>query len=159
MAIDDSFVKPGAVPFKWEIRPGVPKPVNHHHKPPSNERKSSLKPPPASPTSFHFPSSPRTQSSRFQFDSKRSIMGRPEVVSTLGCFPTTRNKGDSQRKTNKLHVDPVYKSDLETLSHWSMSTRKSPSPFYDSPSSSSFSSYRSSPRVVTDVEWAGYGLF
>ncbi|XP_011102319.1 uncharacterized protein LOC105180362 [Sesamum indicum] len=32
-SIDDSFKKPGAVPFKWEIRPGVPK--LHNPQPPS----------------------------------------------------------------------------------------------------------------------------
>ncbi|XP_041993805.1 uncharacterized protein LOC121744084 [Salvia splendens] len=26
MKNDDSFKKPGSIPFKWEIRPGVPKP-------------------------------------------------------------------------------------------------------------------------------------
>lgn len=149
MATDDYFKQPGSIPFKWEIRPGVPKPENHH-KPSSNHRSSSLKPPPSSPTSFHFPSS------RFQLD--KSKMTQPDVVS-LGCFHT--RKGDSQRKTNKLRVDRVYKSDIEALSQWSMSTRKSGSPFYDSPVSSSFSSYRSSPEMVSvsDAEWAGYGLF
>ncbi|KAI3726566.1 hypothetical protein L1987_66364 [Smallanthus sonchifolius] len=154
MDIDDSFTKPGSVPFKWEIRPGVPKP----HPPPSNHRTSPLKPPPSSPTYFHFPS-PRTQSSRFQFDRHKPV-GQPDVVSS-GCFQA--RKGYSQRKTNKLHVNPIYKSDLEALSEWSMSTRKSGSPLCkDSPlSSSSFSSYRSSPRMVgvSDAEWAGYGLF
>ncbi|KAJ0753745.1 hypothetical protein HanPI659440_Chr09g0339191 [Helianthus annuus] len=161
MDIDDSYFKqPGSVPFKWEIRPGVPKPLNHQQQqqqPPSNHRTSSLKPPPASPTSFHFPS-PRTQSSRFQFE--KPVAGQPDVVS-VGCFQT--RKGYSQRKTNKVHVNQMYKSDIEALSEWSMSTRKFGSPFYnDSPlSSSSFSSYRSSPRMagVSDAEWAGYGLF
>ncbi|KAK3003867.1 hypothetical protein RJ639_019590 [Escallonia herrerae] len=29
MAIDGSFKKPGSIPFKWEIRPGVPKVQEH----------------------------------------------------------------------------------------------------------------------------------
>ncbi|XP_076903531.1 uncharacterized protein LOC143558608 [Bidens hawaiensis] len=157
--IDDSFTQPGAVPFKWEIRPGVPKPLNHQK--PSSHRASPLKPPPSSPTSFHFPS-PRTQSARFQFN--KSVVAQPEVV-TMGCFQT--RKGYSQRKnitiTNKLYPNPMYKSDLEALSAWSESTRRSGSSFYNgSPlSSTSFSSYRSSPRTagVSDAEWAGYGLF
>lgn len=155
MDIDDSFKQPGMVPFKWEIKPGVPKPVKHQ-KPVANSRGSSLKPPPSSPTSFHFPPS-RTQSSRFQSD--KPNLGRPEVVS-LGCF-TTR-KSTSQRKKNKVNVDPVYKSDIEMLSQWSGLARKSRLSFYDSPLSSySFSSSRSSPRLVSvsDAEWAGYGLF
>ncbi|XP_071709969.1 uncharacterized protein [Rutidosis leptorrhynchoides] len=153
MATDDSFKKPGSVPFKWEIRPGVPKPLNHHQ-PPSN--RLSLKPPPSSPTSFHFPSS-RTHSSHYH--NRKPIMGRTEVVS-LGCFQP--RKVYSQKKSNKLRVDPTYKTDLETLSQWSMLTKKSGSPFRDSPlSTSSFSSYRSSPLManVSDAEWAGYGLF
>ncbi|KAI3499362.1 hypothetical protein L2E82_15795 [Cichorium intybus] len=149
MPIDDSFKKPGAVPFKWEIRPGVPK-LHNHLQPPSSHRPSSLKPPPSSPS---FSASPRTQSSRFHFD--KPMMGRPDVVS-LGCFQTRKG---GQKKTNKLHADPVYKSDIETLSQWSMSTQNSRSPFYNSPRSSSFSSYRSSPWMASDVEWAGYGLF
>ncbi|GJY91913.1 hypothetical protein Tco_0507695 [Tanacetum coccineum] len=155
MAIDDSFKQPGMVPFKWEIKPGVPKPVVNHDKPSSKpSASSSLKPPPSSPTSFHFPS-PRTQSSRFQFDKPK--LGRPEVVS-LDCF--TPRKSTSQRKTNKVNVDPVYKSDIEMLSQWSGLTRRSSrSPFNGSPLySSSFSSSRSSPSV-SDAEWAGYGLF
>lgn len=159
MNIDESFKKPGSVPFKWEIRPGVPKHLNNnHHEPSSNRHTSSLKPPPSSPTSFHFPS-PRTQSSRFEFDRKH-VVRQPDVVSS-GCFQARRG---SFRKTNKLHANPMYKSDLERLSEWSVSTRKSGSPLYnDSPLSSSFSSsYRSSsPRMVgvSDAEWAGYGLF
>ncbi|KAK1433355.1 hypothetical protein QVD17_10265 [Tagetes erecta] len=160
MNIDESFKKPGSVPFKWEIRPGVPKPLNE---PPSNHhRTSSLKPPPSSPTSFHFPS-PTTQSTRFEFHPKQPVARQPDVVSS-GCFQARRL--GSFRKTNKLlHVnDPMYKSDLERLSEWSVSTRKSGSALYnDSPlSSASFSSsYRSSPRMVgvSDAEWAGYGLF
>ncbi|KAL8250776.1 hypothetical protein R6Q59_034469 [Mikania micrantha] len=149
--IDESFKKPGSVPFKWEIRPGVPKQVNHHQPKSNHIRTSALKPPPSSPTSLHFPS-PKVTTRSFRFDHKR----QPDVVST-GCFQA--RKVHSQRKTNKLNV---YKSDLETLSEWSMSARKSGSPLYnDSPLSTSFSSYRSSPRMVgvSDVEWAGYGLF
>ncbi|KVH61066.1 Protein of unknown function DUF688 [Cynara cardunculus var. scolymus] len=153
MAVDDSFKKPGAVPFKWEIRPGVPKLPEHDQPTPSNHH---LKPPPATPTPlFRFPSSPwTTQSNGFCFDNP-IMVGGPEVVSSSGCFPSRKR---DQRKTNKLHV---YKSDLDTLSQWSMSTQKSPSPFRDSPfSSSSFSSsYLSSPWMVSDVEWAGFGLF
>ncbi|XP_076886258.1 uncharacterized protein LOC143536058 [Bidens hawaiensis] len=133
---DDSFTQPGAVPFKWEIRPGVPKPLNHQK--PSSHRASPLKPPPSSPTSFHFPS-PRTQSARFQ-----SVIGQPEVV-TMGCFQTRKGYGQRKNITHKLHV---YKTDLETLSAWSESTRRSGSPFYNG-----------SLAGVSDAEWAGYGLF
>lgn len=47
MAVDDSFKKPGAVPFKWEIKPGVPK--THQHQ---NHQQKRIPPPspPRQPT-------------------------------------------------------------------------------------------------------------
>ncbi|MFQ6639824.1 hypothetical protein Gotur_016137 [Gossypium turneri] len=197
MAVDDSFKKPGAVPFKWEIRPGVPKLQqrelsSHKEKqqkqrqpppplpPPAspfiNQRSfptpppgiqpkvQRLKPPPAGsyyilspePRSHSFRSTPRTRSGSFRFDQPARL--RPECVQT-GCFPSPllKRKG-SKRRTQKLEPEPDYVSDLETRSRWSVSSRRSVSPFYSSPASS-FSSFRSSPRPVADVEWAGFGFF
>ncbi|XWS25101.1 hypothetical protein CRYUN_Cryun27aG0042100 [Craigia yunnanensis] len=196
MAVDDSFKKPGAVPFKWEIRPGVPK-IQQQQKqqqqqspqkqqkqkqlppplpPPAspfiNQRslptspgplhQQKLKPPPAGsylllttePRSHSFRSTPRTRSERWRFDQPTQLP--PECVSP-GCFPSPllRRKG-SKRRTQKTEQD--YVLDLETLSRWSVSSRRSLSPFYGSPVSS-FSSFRSSPRPVADAEWAGFGLF
>lgn len=173
--VDDSFRKPGAVPFKWEIRPGVPriqeppsldnyqfefKLRNHkqsHSKTPSPETPSRLKPPPAG---YYFQSSslePRTRS--FRSNSKRFRLpglARPDVVSSAGCFPSPMSK---RRTVKKGTVDPVstpepgYYSDLEIgLSRrLSVSSRKSGSPL-------SYS-YRASPRPVGDSDWAGFGLF
>ncbi|CAK9168734.1 unnamed protein product [Ilex paraguariensis] len=194
MAADDSFKKPGAIPFKWEIRPGVPKVQQQphlqssydHHRPlplqpqlhkqqhsdldpsfPSTPQK--LRPPPAGlyfqpPPELRtgsFRSTTRTRSESYRFDSH--ILGRPEVVST-GCLPTPLLRRKHNKK--KLHKpkpgyesEPDYNSDIEILSRWSMSTRKSLSPFRDSHSSSSFSSYQCSPLPVGDAEWAGFGLF
>ncbi|XP_052202482.1 uncharacterized protein LOC127808129 [Diospyros lotus] len=195
MAIDDSFKKPGAIPFKWEIRPGVPK---HQHQQQqqqpvsasSNLRRSSaahqrssptaptkLSPPPAGlrfrppqpelwTRPFH--SSPRTRSERYRLD--RSLLVRREAVAA-GCFPSPLAKRKGEKNGARVPVpvprpefgaEPEYASDLETPSRWSLSTRKSvsPSPFRDSPlSSSSFSSYRSSPHPVSEAEWAGFALF
>ncbi|XVF39282.1 hypothetical protein PTKIN_Ptkin01aG0022200 [Pterospermum kingtungense] len=202
MAVDDSFKKPGAVPFKWEIRPGVPKvqqqqrklqelsqPVKMKQKqlkqkqppppllrPPAspfiNQRswptppgppKQKLKPPPAGsylfmspePRSQSFRSTPRARSERWRFDQLDRV--RPECVSP-GCFPSPllRRKG-SKKKNQKPETDCV--SELET-SRWSMSSRRSLSPFHSSPTSS-ISSFRSSPRPrpVPKAEWAGFGLF
>ncbi|XAR62830.1 hypothetical protein NMG60_11017726 [Bertholletia excelsa] len=205
MAVDDSFKKPGAVPFKWEIRPGVPKFQHHRQQPspspsPSPSRNlhrsllqlqqqsqqstnhyhrscpgtpAKLRPPPAGsyfgppmsePHARSFCSTPRTRSERFRFD--RSIFARPETVApSTGCFPTPllrrkdgKNRGSRRFKT-ELNREPDYTSELETLSRRSVSTWKTLSPFRDSPRSSSFSSYQSSPRPVSDAEWAGFGLF
>ncbi|XP_022768126.1 POU domain, class 6, transcription factor 2-like [Durio zibethinus] len=198
MAVDDSFKKPGAVPFKWEIRPGVPKvqqqqkqheqslpqkqkPQKPKQPPPPlpppaspfiNQRslptpagaspRQKLKPPPAGsyllltpePRSHSFRSTPRARSERWRFDQPTRL--GPECVPP-GCFPSPllRQKG-SKRRTQK--PEPDYVLDLETLSRWSVSSRKSLSQFYSSPASS-FSSYRSSPRPVADADWAGFGLF
>ncbi|XP_040951104.1 uncharacterized protein [Gossypium hirsutum] len=160
MAVYNSFIKPGAVPFKWEIRPGVPKqPQNPKQQPPNNQRSSpnlsgplcppqKLKPSPAGsyllltsePQTHSFRSTPRSHSERWRFD--RPVQVHLECVSH-GCFPSPllRRKG-SKRRSQKS--EPDYVSDLETLSRWLVSSRKSLSPFYGSPVSS-FLSFRSSP--------------
>ncbi|KAG4194313.1 hypothetical protein ERO13_A06G046800v2 [Gossypium hirsutum] len=174
MAVDDSFIKPGAVPFKWEIRPGVPKQTqNPKQQPPlpplplppppspfiNNQRSSpnlpgplcppqKLKPPPAGsyllltsePQTHSFRSTRRSHSERWRFD--RPVQVHLECVSH-GCFPSPllRRKG-SKRWSQRS--EPDYVSDLETLSRWSVSSRKSLSPFYGSPMSS-FLSFSSSP--------------
>ncbi|CAK7346933.1 unnamed protein product [Dovyalis caffra] len=192
--IDDSFKKPGAVPFKWEIRPGVPKiqqqqlqqkqlkkellppavpspspPFNHRRPSPIPQvQKQKLKPPPAGsiflpspePRALSFRSAPRSRSERWRFEQPTRV--RPECVSP-GCFPSPllRRKESKRWTSTKIArpaTEPDYTSDLDTLSRWSISSRKSLSSFPDSPASS-FSSYRSSPRPVSDAEWAGFGLF
>lgn len=197
MAIDDSFKKPGAIPFKWEIRPGVPKvhqqkqslPLVDHHRSfvlLENEIEQSrdhnrsfpttpqkLTPPPAVKSYFQPPAELRTRSSRSFLSVprtrsmchrlERSILSKPEIVSQ-GCFltPTLRRKTEKKgihKLKPEFESEPGYTSDIETLSRWSVSSRKSLSPFHYSPSSSSFSSNRSSPRPVSDAEWAGFGLF
>lgn len=175
MAVDDSFKKPGAVPFKWEVKPGIPK--NHHHQnnvmpmsspPPSfNRRRSSelsspkLRPPPAgcyvlSPVEARaksFRAGPRAMSERWRFE--RPLMARAESVST-GCFlsPLLRRML-SKKKVEKRVVEWDYTSDFETYS-------RCVSPFNDSRTSCSSSlSNMSSPRPGVNPEWAwaGYGLF
>ncbi|KAJ6774186.1 SERINE/ARGININE REPETITIVE MATRIX PROTEIN 1 [Salix purpurea] len=152
--IDDSFKKPGSVPFKWEIRPGVPKIQQQLQQKQQKERAIT---PDIAITIATF-QSPRSE--RWRFEQPTHV--RPECVSP-GCFPSplSRRK-DSKRRTStstaKPASEPDYTSDLDTLSRWSISSRKSLSSFRDSPASS-FSSYQSSPRPVSDAEWAGFGLF
>ncbi|XP_050363506.1 uncharacterized protein LOC126782329 [Argentina anserina] len=191
MGIDDyDFTKPGAVPFQWEIRPGVPK-VQHQKQPPPPPQQqqqpceynlSRLKPPPSGSVfvpppepqtrSFRWGTPSRTRSDRWRFEQPNNLARRPEIVSSRGCFlsPLLRRtisgkkgKSGSARTVPEpsLKSEPDCSSDLETLARWSVSSRKSLlSSFRDSPSSmSSFSSYQSSPRPVSDAEWAGFGLF
>ncbi|KAI9113318.1 hypothetical protein K1719_015843 [Acacia pycnantha] len=175
MAVDDSFKKPGAVPFKWEVKPGVPRAQqNHNHQkpvPPSpsralsfDHRRSSemnspkLRPPPAGyymfspvePRAKSFRSSPRMRSERWRFE--RPLLAQPECVST-GCFlsPWLRRM-TSRKKLQKRVTQSDYSTDLEA----------SLSPFHDSRTSCSSSrSTLSSPRPgsVPEWAWAGYGLF
>ncbi|KAG8378237.1 hypothetical protein BUALT_Bualt08G0116800 [Buddleja alternifolia] len=175
MSIDDSFKKPGAVPFKWEIRPGVPK--LHNPSPPSDlefqnqsplsihnsplpETPPKLKPPPAGfyyfqsePRSYSFGSTPRTRSLRFGMPG----FTRPDIVSSAGCFPSplVKRKNEKKRIDDHPGSEPEYYSDLDIPARWSVSSRRSVSPL-----SSSFASYKSSPRPVPkDAEWAAFGLF
>lgn len=169
--IDDSFKKPGAVPFKWEIRPGVPKIQNpqpplddrHFRKQPhqrehqyssvSNHQEDSptLKPPPAQ----YSLQSPLHASSR-----RSGLWGlaQPNVVPSTGCFPSPMAKRKDVKKRMgepRPRSEPDYNSDLDTPSTWSVSSRKSVSPL----SSSSFASSQSSPRPCSDADWAAFGLF
>lgn len=138
---DESFKKAGAIPFKWEIRPGVPK-LQHSQQQPQQQvseknesRPIQLKPPPIAGAR-----------------SDRHVLTRP--VASDGCFPRA-----TEKKKKKKQTGPDYLSDLETVSRWSVSSRKSISPFHDS-LSSSFSSRESSPRrPVSDADWVGWALF
>lgn len=177
MAVDDSFTKPGAVPFKWEIKPGVPKLQQHHQKQQQQQTSSNhrtelptppqkLRPPPSGsyfvpplePRTRSLRASPRTRSERWRFDQPTTLVG-PDVVSP-GCFLSSFLGRKSEKRRLRIRnmgpaSEPDYTSDLETLSRWSVSSRKSLSPFQDSPSSS----YQSSPRPMSDADWAGFGLF
>lgn len=174
LKMDDSFKKPGAVPFKWEIKPGVPKLQSRRttdrrssslHAPPEKLRpppSGSIFQPPAEPRTGSFRSGPRTRSERRRFDDQPMMaVVRRESVTAAGCLfsPLWRRKPSSKRGSSRTREES--EPDLETLSRWSVSSRKSFfSPFRDSPSSSSsFSSYQSSPRPLNDAEWAGFGLF
>ncbi|KAF8092639.1 hypothetical protein N665_0407s0019 [Sinapis alba] len=221
IVIDDSFKRPGTVPFSWEIRPGVPKtrpentpllqppkklsplrlkPLSHHSQPflppalsppsssfisssktrssspltPSFSTPSKLKPPPPSHSGFYSPgpsfrSSPRAFSERWQVNRLNRVRPGSEseprpglAFAGLGCFPTPKfslrkDKSSSRRKTGS-RLERGYCSDMETMSRWTFSSRRSVSPRWDSPKSS-FSSLRFSPRLANEAEWAGFGLF
>ncbi|KAM3305853.1 hypothetical protein P3S67_012722 [Capsicum chacoense] len=190
---DESFKKAGAIPFKWEIRPGVPKlqhshqpisPSLDHHRPlskvdepqevteknqsrPIPETQRKLRPPPAASFNFQSPNvEPRTRSFRSVPRARsdryvQKLLTRPVIgVASEGCFPSPLLRGATEKKKKSKkstgpEPEPDYMSDLETVSRWSVSTRKSVSPFHDS-----FSSHESSPRrPVNDADWPGFALF
>ncbi|KAL2339751.1 hypothetical protein Fmac_007691 [Flemingia macrophylla] len=154
----DYFKKAGAVPFKWELKPGLP---IEQHKPESPSLR--LRPPPPAPSyvvspleprTRSFRSTPRVRSERWRFEPP--LLARAESVST-GCFFSPFLRRLQRRKAvPKRVVEEDYRSELETLGRWSLSSTKSLSPFRASTASSSVAS---SPRPISDAEWAGFGLF
>ncbi|KAK7351105.1 hypothetical protein VNO77_10291 [Canavalia gladiata] len=160
----DSFKKPGAVPFKWEIKPGLPavqQKLHHHQKPEPPSPKLRPPPPagsylysPVEPGTRSFRSNSRVRSDRWRFE--RPLLARTESVSSACFFSPFLRRLRSRKTVPKRVVEEDYASELETLGRWSLSSRKSLSPFRTSTASSSVAS---SPRPVTDADWAGFGLF
>ncbi|XP_058097452.1 uncharacterized protein LOC131242674 [Magnolia sinica] len=173
---DDSFKRPGSVPFKWEIQPGIPKEA--HQNPISHQKPHKLRPPPAG-ISFYPPDQgslfirvpARSKSSERRRPRKSGPINSPSIVS-VGCFPTSSpirkfEKKTTCRETTDRVIGEIDVSNLQTLSRWTSSPRKSLSLFHGSPSpATSFrsppaTSFRSPPLRAPrdDVEWAAYGLF
>ncbi|KAK4756207.1 hypothetical protein SAY87_006334 [Trapa incisa] len=183
MTVDDSFKKPGAVPFKWEIRPGVPRtqPDHHYH---CHGRHVSKECQPPTPPKLKPPSS---QSPRFpqEVPRNRSFRSAPrarperrkaDLPVSQGCFPASPML--RLKKENSSSRVAAYESGLKQKSTGrSTPARKTASsPFRISPSSSvqssspklsissprlSVSSYPfSPPQPWEDPHWgAGYWLF
>ncbi|KAL5982758.1 hypothetical protein ACLOJK_016834 [Asimina triloba] len=168
---DESFKRPGSVPFKWEIQPGIPKeghqmkPTAHHH-----QYSHKLRPPPAG-ISFYPPHQgalfvripSRSKSTERRRSRKPTPPGRPSAkVVSVGCFAMSSPRWKAEKKSACVEVDDeigaVDVSDLQTLSRWSTSSRMSLSPFQGSPSSASFRT-PSRRAAKEDAEWAAYGLF
>ncbi|XP_010680723.3 uncharacterized protein LOC104895808 [Beta vulgaris subsp. vulgaris] len=162
---DDSFKKPGAIPFTWETRPGVSKFQQHYTHELAPPLISSSSSSPALSKSSSFSSSPSRElqaqwvksmslpSNTKNFPS--SLLTRLQLISghKSGCFPISwlRWKWGKEKRVAKpklkvkLELDPECIKDytfyLEKLARWSMtSSGKS--------SSSSFSWHvqRSSPQ-------------
>lgn len=86
---DESFKRPGAVPFTWEIRPGVPKTRNHQTdhdptllQPPKKLPPLRLKPLPPSPSSSSSLSSFSKTRPASPFDPPSSFKLKPSPDST-----------------------------------------------------------------------------
>lgn len=138
---------------------------------PSFPTPSKLKPPPPSSQSGlyspapSFRSTPRAFSERWQLNRHDRVRPgsesepRPDFAfAGLGCFPTPKFRlrksktGGGRRRKTGSRSDREYCSDMETMSPWTVSSR------WDSPKSS-FSSLRFSPRLASEAEWVGFGLF
>lgn len=144
--VDDSFKKPGAIPFKWEIRPGVPKLQQYYDVEEFSsfsETPRKLTPPPSaagycSQTGSSFRSTPpsrsgssRSRSFRFyssnnhpqpQQQQQRRNVGVSSTT-TSGCFPSPLliKRRSEKNKTKKKHKitskeETASNSDVETLS-------------------------------------------
>ncbi|KAK9110233.1 hypothetical protein Sjap_018293 [Stephania japonica] len=171
--VDDSFTRPGSVPFKWETRPGTPIPRS----PPPQPK---LSPPPHAlgrfspahppgPAIFKLPTRPVYPTrSELRLDSTIQLSSS-KLTNSLHCLPCTSLLFKTRLKKRKpkpvLLLVPesdtessestVYASDLETLTRWSNSDRKSLVPSLDSPTSPC----SLSPKSAVDAEWASFGLF
>lgn len=144
--VDDSFKKPGAIPFKWEIRPGVPKLQQYYDVEEFSsfsETPRKLTPPPSAAgycaqTGSSFRSTPpsrsgssRSRSFRFyssnnhpqpQQQQQRRNVGVSSTT-TSGCFPSPLliKRRSEKNKTKKKHKitskeETASNSDVETLS-------------------------------------------
>nr|XP_009414613.1 PREDICTED: uncharacterized protein LOC103995688 [Musa acuminata subsp. malaccensis] len=88
MGIDDSFKRPGSIPFKWEIQPGVPK---HGDDTMITASPNVVTPKLSPPPSMHAAGTSSSPSpSSYQ------------AFSSLGCFPASSIRYRNYKKTAKL---------------------------------------------------------
>lgn len=137
---DGSFKQQGSIPFKWEIRPGVPKVQaqkpeqrkeqakekghhHHHHHKAFPETPSKLAPPPAGihfqpqmePWTRSFLLAPKALSDRYT-PYPSSTLAQPASVYPGGCLPSPpllpKNKKDKKKiNKHKLKVQPESEPD------------------------------------------------
>lgn len=136
MTDDESFRKPGAVPFKWEIRPGMPKirtdrryhrhgkhqELQGHGDEEETDNKQSLSPPrklkpppswfqffpPEEARSQSFRSAPRSRSERWRIDLPKLALARRPIFVSPGCFPTSSlfNRKEKSRAARRPRAQP-----------------------------------------------------
>ncbi|KAH0850752.1 hypothetical protein HID58_095272 [Brassica napus] len=162
-AVDDSFKRPGSVPFSWEVRPASQETL-------SSPFKTTVSLPATSPAGaissvvfFHLLSlqEPLSIPSRsfisytleaqtaaavavwtllsgafFPFNPARFLSSGGSSTVLTGL---RKSKTGGRRKTGS-RSDREYCSDMETMSPWTASSRRSVSPRWDSPKSSSLPS-------------------
>ncbi|KAK9111560.1 hypothetical protein Scep_019079 [Stephania cephalantha] len=167
--VDEYFRTPGSVPFKWETRPGTPilrsPPPQLKLSPPPSALRRPSPPHPPGPPLLKLPTRPVYRSrSELRLDSATRLSSS-KLVTSVHCLPCSfllfKTRMMKKPKPVLLLVTESdtestdYSSDLETLTRWSNSDRKSLVPSLDSPSSPS----SLSPKSAVDAEWASFGLF
>ncbi|XP_008807682.1 uncharacterized protein At4g04980-like [Phoenix dactylifera] len=177
MRMDESFKRPGSIPFKWEIQPGIPKP--HSHSNPSSPLETKLSPPPSrtppSPSPSIFTSPLRPKLSPLPYSTPPSPFQSPTTPRSSSASPSKRRGHHILQ--SKIHafshevavvsqgcfpVPPIRRKDdkrsiggggIEMIfpsRHRSMPTRSSPS--FSSP-------FRKSSWARDEVEVAARWLF
>ena len=101
MAVDDYFSDAGAVPFKWEIKPGVPKAEDQH--PQQQQQKHQKLTPPPSPPSGQ----PPVQSCSHQSSSKLPLpkLKPPPAESYSYLFSPVESRSQSFRSKPRIRAD------------------------------------------------------
>ncbi|XP_008783509.1 uncharacterized protein LOC103702734 [Phoenix dactylifera] len=132
MNIDESFKKPGSIPFKWEIQPGIPKPQ-------------------PSPTTTPLPLPPKLRSCPSMLQSQSSNLlspsaFTPQAFPSQGCFAIPLVK----RRDDKKGVEPIA-----WLQRRSMSPRFTP--LFSSPSGKSMQGNRSMSARFTPLFSSPFG--
>lgn len=177
--VDDSFKKPGAIPFKWEIRPGVPKLQQYYDVEEFSsfsETPRKLTPPPSaagycSQTGSSFRSTPpsrsgssRSRSFRFyssnnhpqpqqQQQQQRRNVGVSSTT-TSGCFPSPLliKRRSEKNKTKKHKIT----SKEETASNSDVETL---SPRLSVSNSSSWKSFSPLPDSPLSSSFSSYSNY
>ncbi|KAJ4952566.1 hypothetical protein NE237_029398 [Protea cynaroides] len=108
-----SFRRPGAVPFKWEIQPGVP-----NHNQPSIEPSPKLTPPPAGAGIYSYPPhelGSRSQSVRTRFDPP--IEPSPKLTlppAGAGNYSNPPHKLGSRSRSDRTRFDQQSWEEVST---------------------------------------------
>ncbi|KAK1275816.1 hypothetical protein QJS04_geneDACA001862 [Acorus gramineus] len=104
--LDESFKRPGSVPFKWEIQPGTPK--RQLHETTTSKPSAMLSPPPAFfSRSLSLPPSDRRR--RMDLVIPGTVAVSIPCKAYSGCFyiPTMKKK-DEYHKNKKREANKAY---------------------------------------------------
>ncbi|XP_010912538.1 uncharacterized protein [Elaeis guineensis] len=104
MRMDESFKRPGSIPFKWEIQPGIPKPDTQSTT--SSPWTTKLSPPPSmtppsqSPRIFTSPLRPKL--SPLPYSTPPSPFQSPSIARSASASPSKRR--GHQILQSKIHA-------------------------------------------------------
>lgn len=113
--MDESFKRPGSIPFKWEIEPGVPKIKRRAGRTTLGELLVKLKPPPSMVTR---PPSPKVYRSLSISSFTRHIHRHVKSTTSFQqCFPVLslgHRKGDTYRSLCNAFQDIIAGKSMST---------------------------------------------